>query len=137
MQGHREAGVGRSGEGRPADGDDHRIGERFPAVVCPCSPDKVIALAFQGHAACGEVNPETAADEEGQCRPLVAGGPSGAFVAGRVYTPLDLDVLACPEVFGRVDEVPEDPAARLAPVLRSVSLVPVTAHRRRLNTERP
>ena len=63
-------------------------------MVDAWSPDEVVALAFQGEAAFGEVDPELAADEEDQGGPLVVSGPLGALVAYGVDAPFDLDVLA-------------------------------------------
>jgi hypothetical protein len=63
-------------------------------VIYPGPPDEVIALAFQNHAARGKFNFEAATDEDDQCGPLVAGSPFGAFVASRVDSPLDFDILA-------------------------------------------
>ncbi len=57
-------------------------------MVDAWSPDEVVAFAFEGEAAFGEVDPELAADMEDQGCPLVIGSPFDAFLARRVDAPL-------------------------------------------------
>lgn len=79
---------------RPADSYDNCIGECFPGVIYAWSPYEVIALALQGEAALGEVDPEFSANVEDQGRPFVVCGPFGAFVTCRVDSPFDFYVFA-------------------------------------------
>jgi hypothetical protein len=58
-------------------------------VVYAWAPDEVVAFAFQGEAAFGEVDAELAADVEDQGCALVIGGPFGALVTYGVDAPKD------------------------------------------------
>jgi hypothetical protein len=51
-------------------------------VIDPWPPYEIVALAFQGEAAFGEVDAEYAADVEDQGGSLVIGGPFGPATPG-------------------------------------------------------
>src|SRR5262249_45170997 len=82
---------------RPADGDDDGVCQRFPGVVDARPPGYVVALTLKDDAALGEVELETALDQQEKRGALVVGSPFGALVAGRVDAPLDFDVLCRPD----------------------------------------
>ena len=116
--------------GGPAYGDDDRVCDCFPGVVDSWSPCGVVALLVQGHAGFGEVDPEASLHEQYQGGALIVSSPFGALIAYRVDSPFNLNILARPYAFGRVDEMTENPSSPLASVLCRVPAVPVHAHDR-------
>ena len=116
--------------GGPAYGNDDRGCDCFPAVVDSSSPCDVVALLVQGHAGFGEVDPEDSLHEQYQGGALIVSSPFGALIAYRVDSPFNLNILARPYAFRRVDEMTENPSSPLASVLYRIPAVPVHAHGR-------
>src|SRR6185503_10532268 len=92
------------------------------------SPHDVVALGREDLAALSEVHSKLTLDQHHERGSLLARRPLVAPLAGLVRGPLDLDILAVPYAFGRVDEMAEKPTAVVLCVLGGVPMRPIHGH---------
>src|SRR3954447_12903763 len=97
-------------------------------MVNPWAPHHVITLPRHNLAAAGDLYAELAGDQHHQRGSLVVRRPLGTLVTRRMVGPLDFDVLGGANALRRVDEVTDQPAARVGRVFVGVAGVPTVAH---------
>ena len=97
--------------GRPTDGHYDGVLDCCPGVSGARTPHDVVTGLGKIRTAVAELDDKVTADEDHQCRTPIVRRPLLALLAGRVNTPLHLDVVAAADTLRRVNEVADQPSS--------------------------